>query len=312
MNEKHWRFGKPELTESIIIPRRVTIETIGGICNLRCPMCPISMPKPSKVSRGIMPTALFERIIDALRPYKKKIEMMDLFGLGEPFLDPFIYARVKYAKSAGFRNIGFSTNAAVMTESKQLKILESGIDTIIFSIDGATKEIYEGIRVGSNFEKTISLCLEMIERRNKGNYQTRFLVRFIRQRTNRHEWETFKRFWEEKIDRKKRDFLGVYDAHSWQDFEVEIKRDEQTEREACPVPFEVLYVLSDGTVTYCSEDWGEGRYNFGNVKDTDPIEIFNSPRFKSIRQLHIQGQKNKLPLCRHCTIPYSEKTKEYI
>ncbi len=256
---------------------------------------------------------LFEKIINDLSPHKEKIEMMDLFGLGEPFLDPLMPKRIRYAKEHGFRNIGFSSNMALlnMSPEKQLDILKSGIDTIIFSIDGATAPIYEMIRVNGKFKKTVANCLQMIALRNEGNYKTRFLVRFVRQETNAHEENAFLEFWENHIDRSRRDFLGILPAHSWGSLEVGINRDDTLEKAACPFPFQVMYILADGQVTYCCEDWSEGKYNFGNVANADTIAIFNAPQFKAVRNLHLAGKKNNLPMCKNCTVPYTEQGKYF-
>lgn len=260
-----------------------------------------------------MTNELFEKIINDLIPHKEKIEMMDLFGLGEPFLDPLMPKRIRYAKEQGLRNIGFSSNMALlkMTKEKHVEILESGIDTIIFSIDGATAPVYEAIRVNGKFEKTVANCLQMIALRNAGNYQTRFLVRFVKQDANAHEEQAFSDFWEKHIDRSRRDFLGILPAHSWGSLEVDISRDDNLERAACPFPFQVMYILANGQVTYCCEDWSEGKYNFGNVANENTIAVFNAPQFKAVRKLHLTGKKNNLLMCKHCTVPYTERGRKY-
>ncbi|TSC73238.1 MAG: putative Fe-S oxidoreductase [Parcubacteria group bacterium Gr01-1014_70] len=260
-----------------------------------------------------MTMEVFEKIISDLSPYKEKVEMMDLFGLGEPFLDPLMPKRIRHAKKHGFRNVGFSSNMALfnMSREKQREILESGIDTIIFSIDGATAPTYEAIRINGRLEKTVANCLQMITLRNEGNYKTRFLVRFVKQKANEHEEQMFTDFWEKHIDRERRDFLGILPAHSWGSLEIDVSRNDTLEKEACPFPFQVMYILADGQVTYCCEDWSEGKYNFGNVKDNNTIVIFNGPQFKAVRTLHLEGKKNNLPMCRNCTVPYTERDRRY-
>lgn len=299
----------------LLIPKRVTIETIYG-CNFHCPMCPIDMP--SKRKKGLMSWELFEHIIDSLAPYKDNIEMIDLFSLGEPLLDKLLIQRIRYIKEKEFcSSIGISTNASLLTEKNQKQLLESKIDNVIFSIDGATKETYESIRVGGIFEKDIANCIAMIERRNQGNYQTRFLIRFIRQDKNRHEVKDFVRFWSNKIDRARRDFISIYDAHTFggntgNKDEIVSERNVEIEQVPCFVIFDILYILADGTVPLCNEDWLNGDYNFGNAKDTNPIEIFNSAEFKKVRELHLAGNKTQMEICKNCTVLYSEVTKQNV
>ena len=94
--------------------------------------------------------------------YKEHIQKFDLFGLGEPLLDKTLFEKIKYAKSKGFKNWAISTNVDLMNKEKQDKILESGLDTVIFTIDGAKKEIHEPIIKGTNFERVVKNAKSII------------------------------------------------------------------------------------------------------------------------------------------------------
>ncbi|MBU0536361.1 MAG: SPASM domain-containing protein, partial [Nanoarchaeota archaeon] len=53
-------------------------------------------------------------------------------------------------------------------------------------------------------------------------------------------------------------------------------------------------------------------HNMGNVKDSSPLEIFNSDKFNNIRKLHSEGNKTKIDMCKNCTVLYSEnKQRRY-
>lgn len=303
----------------LLIPRRVTIETIFD-CNFRCGMCPwadIEKKKFMGRREGPMDHGLFMHIIDSLTPYKEYIEMMDLFGLGEPLMDKLLCERIRYAKGKGFKNLAFATNASLLVPRIRQELLDTGIETIIFSIDGATKENYEKIRVRGNFEKVVANCLGMIKRRDEGNYPTRFVVRFVRQKDNRNEWPAFREFWSRELDAVKCDLIGRYDVHTWggatgsKDETLVNGRDESIEKHSCYLIFEILNILADGTVPLCHEDWHLAKFNMGNVLDKDPIEVFNAQKYWKIRKIHDAGNKNQIPMCAGCTVHYSDATKEY-
>lgn len=298
----------------VMIPKRVTIETIFG-CNASCIMCPIN--HPTKRKKGVMKMDLFKKIIDSLVPYKEHFEMMDLFGLGEPLLDPYIFERIRYVKERGFKNVGFSTNADLLNVEKQKLSLESGIDTLIFSIDGIRKETHERIRRNVSFDRVVANCESIIRMRNEGGHRTRFLIRFIRQESNKDEWEPFREFWQRRISEERRDFISAYNAHSWGG-EISTKdsivkdgfRDPVIEKQACYQIFEILYILSDGSVPLCSEDWLCADYCFGSVAEGSPIEIWNSDRFNAIREVHLAGNKTSMRKCGECTVLYSLSSRE--
>lgn len=296
-----------------LIPRRVTIETVFG-CNAKCYMCVIDYPTSRK--KGIMKPALFKKIVDELAPYNKHIEMFDLFGLGEPLLDPYIFERIQYVKKKGFRNLAISTNADILTTNKQRALLETAIETVLFSIDGVNKETHESTRRGVSFERVVANVESIINMRNTFDYKTRFIIRFIRQQKNQNEWEEFRSFWDSKLSRVKGDCIMSYDMHSWggeiasKDQILEGKsRDFEIERKHCHHIFYNLIILAGGAVPLCSEDFLRAQYNFGNINSASLLEIYNSKKFNDIRKIHIAGNKNMINPCRECTVLYSEASR---
>jgi len=294
--------------KKLLIPKRLQIETIFG-CNANCVMCAVNLP--SKRKKGIMPLEMSKYILDELSPYTNQIEKLDLYVLGEPLLDPYIFQRIKYAKNKGFQSIAISTNADLLNIEKQKKLLKSGVDTIIFSIDGIKKETHEKIRKGVKFERVIKNCQDIIKMRDKGNYKTRFVIRFIRQDINRDEWKLFTKFWRPKLSREKRDLIIIYNMNNWGG-EMYLKKDlikkqkDSVEKKPCHMVFDRLVVLNDGTVPLCCIDVSKPYYCLGNVKNKRPIEIFNCKEFNKIRQIHLEGKKNTLKLCKRCTLLYNE------
>ena len=154
---------------------------------------------------------------------------------------------------------------------------------------------------------------------DKGNYNTRFAVRFIRQDRNKDEWDAYKKFWSSIISRDRRDFITLYDAHSWGG-EVSTKDNilkdgeinEKIEKQSCYMIFDILYILSDGTVPMCSEDWHNANYSFGNISSASPVEIFNSKKSNKIREIHKAGKKKQIDICKKCTLLYSLIKKEIV
>jgi len=303
--------------DGMLIPKRVKFETFYG-CNARCTMCAISKPATRKI--GEMTMEMFTSVVDSLVPYKDHIEKVDLFGLGEPMLDSLLFERIKYLKDRGFKGLGISTNAQLLSKNKQKLLLESGMETVIFSIDGFTKESHEAIRIRTNFDQVVENCLSMIRMRNEGNYVTRFVVRLIRQWGNGDEWADFLEFWQSKLDGSKNDLVIRYDVngmggemYSREELMDKNDVDPEIERMPCHLVFDRLIVLADGTIPLCDEDTPRANFNFGNVSDSDALGIWNRQRFSKIRDLHSAGEKNQIDLCAQCTVLYCEsKSKVHI
>ncbi|PPR64027.1 MAG: hypothetical protein CFH10_00349 [Alphaproteobacteria bacterium MarineAlpha4_Bin2] len=295
-----------------IIPKRATIETVFG-CNARCPMCVIE--NPTDRMKGVMPLDTFRGIVDSLVPYRNHFEMFDLFALGEPLLDRHLFERIRYVKSKGFKRLAFSTNAQLLNKERQQALLQSEIETVIFSLDGARKATHEKIRPRVTFERVVRNILSVIKLRDEGDYPTRFIVRFIKQPLNAAEWPRYKVFWDARTSRRRGDLVTSYNMHSWAGG-IASKRDllgdrfdPEIEAAPCHHAFDNMTILADGSMPLCAEDILDPQYGIGNVIGRDPVEVFNGAAFNALRERHKAGRKNELPSCRECTLLYSESAK---
>jgi MoaA/NifB/PqqE/SkfB family radical SAM enzyme len=117
-------------------------------CNLKCVMCPWRGMAKEAENRGIMTPAVWE----AIRLYLDRVQSVDFTGGGEPLLQPKLAEWIADAKNAGCET-GFLSNGLLLVEEKLKQILDAGIDWICISMDGADAEMYNKIRVGSDFDR---------------------------------------------------------------------------------------------------------------------------------------------------------------
>ena len=174
------------------------------------------------------------------------------------------------------------------------------------------KEAHEKIRVGSIFERVVENAEAVIQLRDEEDFPTRFVIRLISQEDNKSEWESYKEFWNARLSQSKGDFVAKYDMHNYGGYVADKlgKSIEAIEREPCHFVFDVLIILADGTLSLCPADFLEAKFGLGKVPDQTPLKAFNSDSYIKIRETHQSGNKNDIPLCKNCTIPYSETTRE--
>ena len=210
------------------IPTHVQIETVNRFCDARCPMCTIKFvpdfakDAPDELSNTgqarpaeIMNFETFKSITIKFKPYVDKIRFLSLHGCGEPLLDKNLPEKVKFAKQeVGFKEVGFTSNCSVLTEKMTIKLLEAGLNCIIPSIDGLTKEVLEAIRPRTNFERTYKNVQFFIEQRDKLNADCKVLIRMIRQQLNNHQWEDYNKYWRELLSPEKGDDVLGLDVHN--------------------------------------------------------------------------------------------------
>ena len=71
---------------------------------------------------------------------------------GEALLNKNVFQMIEYATNKGCW-VGIHTNATLLTKEMSTRILESSLNSISFSFDGATSKVYEKVRVGAKLIK---------------------------------------------------------------------------------------------------------------------------------------------------------------
>ena len=121
-----------------------------NLCNLRCKMCYYSADANRK--RDDMDPVAFRGILDQLA---WRARMFYLSCATEPLMNKKF---AEFLRIIGEYNIPFTsfcTNGMLLNEEHIDACIRSKISEVIFSIDGATAETYQRIRVGGKWEKLL-------------------------------------------------------------------------------------------------------------------------------------------------------------
>ena len=143
------------------------IET-ASVCDLACPHCYRQfIATPDK----IMSKDLAFKIID--QASKLDVPSMKFNWRGEPLLNPSLHEIIDYAKKKGVLETIINTNATKLDSEMSLKIINSGLDLMIYSFDGGTKKSYEKMRPGrfkkNNFDEIYNNILNFSKLKKKLN-----------------------------------------------------------------------------------------------------------------------------------------------
>lgn len=133
------------------MPVFAQIEPVGQ-CNLRCQMCAVQFRRdgPPHGPPAFMDFAMFTSLIDQLAGVKE----LHLQGLGEPMMHPRFFDMVSYAVANGMV-VTTNSNMTLLNPERAKRAVESGLHSLHVSIDGATAETYERIRVRSHFDRVL-------------------------------------------------------------------------------------------------------------------------------------------------------------
>ncbi|HBA82806.1 MAG TPA: radical SAM protein [Verrucomicrobia bacterium] len=274
------------------LPIRLWIESTSR-CNLRCVMCPNKdMPASEK---GPMNYALFCKIVDEARHFAQDIY---LHHRGEPLLNPAIFDMISYAAQAGLRT-RFHTNGALLTADKTRKLLDAGPDLVSFSVDGFDKETYEAIRVGAQFEKTVTNILRLLELKRDLNLTKPYVVvEKIRFRSpERPEDPAAVKSLRERLLQAGINEVIEKDEYVWTQGSAPVIAEARTCK-ACTFPWYAMVICADGSVTPCPQDFNAGMV-MGNVHTASLREIWNGPAYQALRKAFASGIQS-YELCRRC------------
>lgn len=152
--ENYNRYLQPKRRSQIdYLPIKLDVENVSR-CNYRCIMCQVSdWPKGGRAAD--MSFEDFKRIIDE----QYGLVEIKIQGMGEPLMQgaPF-FEMIQYARSQHIW-VRTTTNASLLhVDDNYKKLIDSDVNEIQISIDGANKETYESIRRGSKFERVVENC----------------------------------------------------------------------------------------------------------------------------------------------------------
>lgn len=133
------------------LPTLIIIDVTNS-CNLRCPVCPVTIAMTRK--RGLMKMPVFRRIIDDFKDKDDKPQIYFNFS-GEPTMNPALPEMVAYATVNGHESF-LSTNATKLTEDMCEKLITAGLSRVNLCMDGFSAEAQEAYRVNSDFEQVKS------------------------------------------------------------------------------------------------------------------------------------------------------------
>jgi len=278
-------------------PPRVQIE-VTNLCNAHCLMCPRdSLERP----KGIMSLSLSRQILDECAAMGTREVILS--GYGEPLLDKHLEERIVYAKERGLPRVAIFTNGSLLDEKRASRILDTPLDAITISFDGATREVYEHIRQGLHYDRVVENIERLRTLRDQRGRTTPLIyVNMVQQRDNVAEARMFMSRWQGIAD-----YAFIEPLHNMGG-EEEIGAlglgGSWRRRYPCYHLWTGMEVYWNGAVGLCCVDYN-GSAIMGDVTKSPLCEIWNGEAFRAVRELHQAGQYSMHPLCRDCTADHS-------
>ena len=271
-------------------PPCVQIEP-SSICNFKCVFCyqaDLSFNNKKSGHLGRIEFDTFKKVIDEL---EGKVESITLASRGEPTLHPKFDEMLQYMKGK-FLAIKINSNASLLTDAKIHSILSNDVQTMVFSIDAASKELYEKLRVNGKFEKTIKNVERFNKIKAKHYPNSRLVTRISGVKVNEmQDVDSMTEFWS-----KHADIVAFTNYMPWESSYTNPINDFKL---PCTELWRRLFVWWDGKVNPCDYDYKSmlSKWNSNKVKITD---IWNSNEYNDMRIKHLNERSNELEPCNRC------------
>lgn len=267
-------------------PDNMLIE-LTNACNNKCVFCAHRL-----MSRkiGEIKSELLERILK--EACDLGVRRVGFYATGEPFLSEKLSEYVRMAKELGFEYVYITTNGILATPSRVVPVVESGLDSIKFSINAGTPHTYRKLHGSDGFKKIYQNVRFISEYRKKNKKAFRIFASYVVTKDNEAERglfsDLFKPFTDDIL------FLGVGNQGGVM---AELNRasvsknfpDEFRAKPPCDVIFNRLNVTCEGYLTICCVDFD----NYLAVADLNEVslrEAWHCDAFVEIRDRHIKNE----------------------
>lgn len=269
----------------------------------------------------------FEQFKGVVEPIKS-LKWMNITGEGSSFLNKDFAKIIEYLRNRHI-NVNFVDEFDFFDESISRKVIELGVNSIWVSFDGATKETYEKIKVGCNYDNALNNIRTLL--RLKGEVGSPFPIiniRFIITTLNYQEMPAFIELVSSLKNRGVRarvEFVGLLTFAEIKDYYIPLDKIPESilietfqkalehninlyfshasacspSMNRCAAWVEPYILIGGEIISCCAIIMSNNRKflrenSFGNVHEKPFLEIWNSEKYKNFRKL-VNTKDGKVP-----------------
>ncbi|MDP4281820.1 MAG: radical SAM/SPASM domain-containing protein [Bacteroidota bacterium] len=298
------------------LPFSISFEP-SNLCNLSCPECPTGK-NILKREKGIASLSTARTVLDQV---SSQAFYLNLSFQGEPFLNPDVIKMIRMAKQRKMF-VTISTNGHFLDPETCFQIVESGLDSILISVDGTTQEVYEKYRIGGSLAKVSEGVRNLVDAKiNAKKRHPRITLQFLVFRHNEHQIKEIRqmaRLW--GADTVKLKTAQIYNFETGSSRMTTIQRfsryiaipEKNADKNTGQEKYRIKYHLSnhcfrlwstcvitwDGRVVPCCFD-KNADFEMGNICYEIFKDIWFGEKFNHFRENILNNRKGVF-ICRNC------------
>lgn len=279
-----------------------------NLCNFRCNYCAhYGGAKKFEAEYGLKPESMtletFARIVSQLKDFPDKLRVLNLSGQGEPLLNRELSEMIRLAQDAGIaERMEIITNGSLLTHELSEKLVKAGLDCVRISLQGMSDRKYADVcGVALDFQKLVEEISYLYRIRENCQVYVKVMDIALAPGEEAAFYETFGGISDRMyIERCK----PVYDSVQMTnglDVDTDRYGRKHKPRMVCPLPFYMLGILPDGTVSPCETIYIPE--TLGNVWKETLWDMWQGNKMKAFQDIQMKKLRKTNPQCARCCAP---------
>jgi radical SAM protein with 4Fe4S-binding SPASM domain len=290
------------------LPTTVTIEPT-TLCNLKCPECPSGNGQLRR-RKGNTEMKVYDHCINQI---KKTTLWFLLYFQGEPFLHPELFRMIEKARRNNLYTI-LSTNGHFLNATNCERIIQSGLNRIIISLDGTEEATYSQYRKNGDFHKVTEGIKQLVK--TKKAMKTRaplIILQFLVFRHNQDQVKSIKELGKSLgVDsvqvksaqiynfREKTENIPTKTKYSRYSFKSNNEPELKSKlNNKCRRLWYTTVITADGEILPCCFD-KQADYTMGNVLQNPFQKTWQNEAYNNFRQ-NVITHRRAISICKNCT-----------
>jgi len=286
IKERRSQHFETEFDTVAAFPKVVLVE-MANVCNHKCTFCAYTkMTRPAQV---LNPES-YEKIMK--EAFAEGAREVGLYSGSEPFTSKYMVDFVRIAKEIGYEYIYTTTNGSLPNKDRLKAVIDAGLDSIKFSINGGDRETYIKIHGKDHFDRVLDNLKFVLDYRKTLDRSLLVAVSFVESPDNKDSFAQLSETLAPLVDEIDH-HLAVNQSGQMPELPLDPPK-----TEICPNPFNRVHISAEGFLRACCNDY-QNMLALEDLSEMSVRDAWNSAFFKEFRQIHLDG-KLEGTLCYNC------------
>ena len=281
-------------------PKNALVE-VSNACNHSCLFC----TNPRMVRKiNTLDFNIYTKFID--EAVELGLEEIGLYATGEPFMVKKINDYILYAKRKKLKYIYLTSNGSIKNQVMIKKAIDSGLNSIKFSINAGNKNTYKLIHGKDDFQTVINNIKFIDKYRKDNNLNLKLYVSFVVTKYTLDEknelYDLLKDYIDEiayyDVNTQMGQNLDIFDKFSLNNKSILLSVPENGRGKPCAMLWNRIHVTCEGYLDLCCNDY-ENVLTYSDLKHSSLKDSWTNSVIQEMRKMHLE-QKLENTLCQNC------------